>query len=733
LLAIYTLTIFVSASLLFLVQPLFARMVLPLLGGSPSVWNTAVVFYQVVLLLGYGYAHVTTRWLGVRRQALLHAVIILLPLLVLPIAIPAGWVPPADTSPIPWLLSLLLVAVGLPYFVVTTSSPLIQKWFSHTGHPSAADPYFLYAASNVGSVLALLSYPFLMEPNLLLAEQSWTWAAGYALLVMLTLACALFVWRSSAAQGANTAPVAEESQPAASSERLGVGRRMRWVFLAFIPSSLMLSVTTYLSSNLASIPLLWIIPLIIYLFTFILVFARRTLLPHTIMVRALPIFLLPLVIVVIVQPIGPQSLLIPLHLVTFFIAAMVCHGELAQDRPSPQHLTEFYLWLSVGGALGGMFNALLAPVLFTTVVEYPLMLVLVCLAQWRPEPLRLQTRSVRLDFGLPLALAVLVVGLILSLQSTGWVSGPVSLGVMFGGPVLLGFSFSRRPVRFALGVGALLLAGGVYTSAEGQVLYTERSFFGIHRVTLDREEQYHMLLHGNTVHGIQSRDVTRHQEPLSYYYPTGPIGQVFAELNEQQERMQVAVVGLGVGALACYNEPGQTWTFYEIDPVVEHIARDTGYFTYLQECAPQAEIVLGDARLSLVDAPDQQYDLLVLDAYSSDAVPIHLLTREALALYLDKLAPEGVLAFHISSRYFELAPVLGNLAQDAQLHARLRRDSVTPEESERGKWTSNWVVMARNAATLEQVTDDTRWQRLYADPTTNVWTDDYSSILSVMK
>lgn len=727
-LAIYTLTIFVSASLLFLVQPLFARMVLPLLGGSPSVWNTTVVFYQVVLLLGYAYTHLTTRWLSVRRQALLHAVVIFLPLLVLPIGIPAGWVPPANTNPIPWLLSLLLVVVGLPYFVVTTSSPLIQKWFSHTGHPSAADPYFLYAASNIGSVLALLSYPFVMEPNLPLLAQSWTWAIGYGLLVILTIGCAIFLWRSSAT------PAPDVPRSISPPERLNLGRRVRWVFLAFIPSSLMLSVTTYLSSNIASIPLLWIIPLILYLITFILVFARRVLLPHTIMVRALPIFLLPLVIVVIVQPIGPLILLIPLHLVTFFIAAMVCHGELAQDRPSAQYLTEFYLWLSVGGALGGMFNALLAPLLFTTVLEYPLMLILVCLAQWRPEPFRWHTRGTRLDFGLPLVLALLLAGLIVGCQATGWLSGPARLGVMFGAPILLGFSFSRRPLRFALGIAALLLAGSLYTSAEGQVLVTERSFFGIHRVTLDPGGRYHMLIHGNTVHGIQSVDPMRQEEALGYYYPTGPIGQVFMALQSQQEPMKnVAVVGLGVGALACYHTPDQTWTFYEIDPVVEQIARDTRYFTYLQQCAPDARIILGDARLSLVNAPDQQYDLLVLDAYSSDSVPIHLITREALTLYLKKLAPEGILAFHISSRYFDLVPVLGNLAQDAELHALLRRDSVTHEEAGRGKWTSHWVVMARNQAILDAVTDTTHWERLYGDPSMNIWTDDYSSILSVIR
>src|SRR2546422_345949 len=353
LLAVYATTIFVTAALLFLVQPMFARMVLPLLGGWPAVWNTCLVFYQAALLAGYLYAHATTSWLGVRRQAALHVGLVLLPLLLLPIGIPSGWTPPAAASPIPWLLALLAVAVGLPFFVVSTTSPLLQKWFAGTGHPSAGDPYFLYAASNLGSMLGLLGYPVLLEPRLRLAEQSRLWSGGYLLLLVFTLACAVLLWRS---------PVPALADP--SRERLtglAARRRLRWVLLALVPSSLMLSVTTFISADVEAIPLLWVIPLAIYLLTFVLVFARRPLVPHALMVRVLPIALLALVVVLVKRANQPLLLIMGLHLGAFFVAAMVCHGELARDRPPPAHLTEFYLWLSVGGVLGGGFNALAAP------------------------------------------------------------------------------------------------------------------------------------------------------------------------------------------------------------------------------------------------------------------------------------------------------------------------------------------------------------------------------------
>ncbi len=733
-LILYTITIFVSAALLFLVQPMFARMALPLLGGSPAVWNTALVFYQAALLVGYAYAHASTRWLGVRRQAALHFVLLLLPLLVLPIAIPNGWTPPTDTNPSLWLLGLLAVSVGLPFFAVSTSSPLLQKWFAATGHPAAADPYFLYAASNAGSLLALVAYPALVEPHWRLAEQSRWWAVGYGLLVALTAGCALWLWKSphvifAKAAAPTGAPSLE--QGGANSAAPTFRRRVRWVLLSFVPSSLMVSVTTYLSSDVAAVPLLWVIPLAIYLLTFVLVFARRALLPEALLKRAMPIILVALVLLLAMQATEPIALLMALHLLAFFTVAMVCHGEIARDRPATQHLTEFYLWMSVGGVLGGAFNALLAPLIFTTVAEYPVTLVLACLLGIRAAPTA-DRWKVLADFAAPALLGLLTLGLIVLVPRFLPPGDPLAAGLIFAPPVLACFFCSQRPLRFGLGLAAILLAGTFHQGEQGRLLYSARSFFGIHRVTVDATAQFHVLVHGKTIHGMQSLEPGRRDEPLTYYHRTGPIGQLFAAYGAEL-KSPVAVVGLGAGSLASYGQPGQAWTFYEIDPVVEGLAKDPRYFTFLRDSPAKVEVVLGDARLSLLRAPKQAYGLIVLDAYSSDAIPVHLITREALRLYLDKLAPRGLLAFHISNLHLDLKPVLARLASDGGLFCRVQSDTnLSPAEKAGGKRASQWLVMARATEDLARLAADPRWEACPVEASKPaVWTDDYSSILEV--
>ena len=676
-LTLFGITIFLGASLLFLVQPMFARMALPLLGGAPAVWNTAMVFYQATLLVGYAYAHVTVRWLGVRRQAGLHVLILLLPLVTLPIALPAGWIPPGDSSPISWLLALLAVAVGLPFFAVSATSPVLQAWFATTDHPAARNPYVLYAASNVGSLLALLSYPLLVERLFPLGVQSRLWAWGYGGLVLLVAGCALALRRAKSIQAsastdapararAPDAPVAD----GAAAAPISSGRRARWIALAAVPSSLMLSVTTYISTDIAAIPLLWIVPLALYLLTFALVFGRRRIVPHRFWVELLPVALLPLVLVLVARANEPLALVIPTHLVTFFVAAMVCHGELALDRPDPRHLTEFYLWLAIGGVVGGAFTALIAPKVFTNVLEYPLVLALLPLLPARP-PAAWQggVRQV-LDVLLPLGLGILTVGLIVGLERSGL--GPEAIGPAVGFVTILCLTFCRRPVRFALGLAALMLGGAVYRGEEGQLLYAERSFFGVSRVTREPTGRYHMLMHGTTLHGMQALAPARRREPLTYFHRNGPLGQFFSVVEGAVPRRAVAVVGLGAGSLACYGTPEQRWTFYEIDPIVFRIAANPRYFTFLRDCPPKPFVILGDARLTLARAPDGAYDLIVLDAYSSDAPPMHLITLDAVRLYLTKLAPDGVLVFNISNRHLVLEPVLGAIARAAGLVARTR-------------------------------------------------------------
>lgn len=707
-LALYTLTIFVGAALLFLLQLVFARLALPLLGGAPAVWNTAMVFYQGLLLAGYGYAHLLSSRFPLKIQVAVHAGLLVATIGALPFAIPAGWEPPGGGSPVPWLLGLLAVAVGLPFFAVSATSPLLQKWFAASAHPAAGDPYFLYAASNAGSLLGLLAYPLWIEPNSTLGWQCLAWAAGFGGLALLSIACGATVWRRAAVR--STAASGGVPDPR---------RRLRWVLLSAVPSSLMLSVTTYVSSDIAAVPLLWALPLALYLLTFILVFARRPLLPHATVKRALPLLLVPVAMLLATGATTPVALLAGLHLAGFFVAALVCHGELARDRPGAEHLTGFYLWMSLGGVLGGAFNALLAPVVFNTVAEYPLMLVA---AGWLGLPRDRGFR--RSDLALPAALALLAAGLLALVPG----AGPARTFAVIGLPVLGCFLMSGCGPRFALALGAVLLVSRLAPEQGQRTLARERSFFGIHRVAADESGKFHLLFHGRTVHGMQALDPVARRVPLGYYHPTGPLGDVFATALGP-----VAAVGLGTGAVASYGKPGQRFTFYEIDPVVHRLAADPRHFRYLADSPATIAVVPGDARLTLGRAPDARYQLILLDAYSSDSIPVHLLTREALRVYLSKLAPGGRLAFHISNLHLDLRPVVGNLARDAGLVCYYREDDASESQAAEGKASSRWVVMARRAEDLGPLARSRHWQPLAGDPARKVWTDDHSSLWEILE
>jgi hypothetical protein len=727
LLSMFALAMFISATLLFLIQPMFAKMVLPLLGGTPAVWNTCMVFYQAALLAGYAYADAVPRWVGVRRQAFLHLGLLILVLFFLPIGISAGWTPPAAANPIPWLLLLLLVSVGLPFFVISTTAPMLQKWFAHTGHAHSPDPYFLYGASNLGSLLALLAYPVLLEPHLRLQHQSWAWAGGYLLLGALIAACAVLLWKSPAApNGPGREGFSNHGAPPVAP--LTIGQRFWWVVLAFVPSSLLLGVTTYISTDLAAVPLLWVIPLAIYLLTFVLIFARRPLISHRFMVLAEPFLIILVAVFLLMRFKGPFWLIYPLHLLMFFCIAMVCHGELMKSRPPAAQLTEFYLWLSVGGVLGGVFNALVAPVVFKSVIEYPLIIVLACLLRPGQNPEEAKPHAKVLDFLLPLALALLMWLFAQAFESLGRKVFVVLLIFCLAG--VLCYSFRVRPRRFALGIGVFLLAGTWFHSGVDLVLLRERNFFSVLQVTQDEKAKLHTLFHGSTVHGIQSLNPERRREPLTYYTRNGPLGQFFAAYGWPHEPLEIAVVGLGTGTIACYAQAGQHLTFYEIDPEVEKLARNPNLFTFLQDCPAKVEVVLGDGRHSLRQAPDSGYHILILDAFSSDALPVHLVTREALSLYLAKLAKGGHLIFQISNWHLDLRPVLANLARDAGLVGLAQYDG--NKEKAEGKTASLWVVMARNRADLEALARDPRWQPLKAKEGDPLWTDDFSNILSIL-
>ncbi len=730
---LFAVTLFVSALLLFLVQPMVGKMMLPLLGGTPAVWNTCMVFFQAALLAGYAYAHAAPAWLGARRQALVHLALLLLPLLVLPVAVSADWAPPDDAHPVRlvfWLLALLGATVGLPFFVVSASAPLLQRWFAATGHSSARDPYFLYAASNLGSMLALFGYPLLVEPFLPLAAQSYLWRAGYFALVVLTALCAVYVWRSGGTAGESD--TSSRQAPTADRHRPTAGRRLRWVALAFVPSSLMLGATTYVTTDVAAIPLLWVLPLALYLLSFILVFARLPRAVHRAMVAALPVVVLVLVFVMratFTETVGVVGVLL-VHLVPLFVVSMVCHGELAHARPGAEHLTEFYLLMSAGGVLGGLFNALVAPLAFDSVAEYPLTLVLACLLLPRRDPGPDGTRDRVLDFALPAALGVLTAALIVAFRGRS-----VALAVLltYGLPAAACFVFAARPLRFGLGLGAVLLAAALLSDPLGQVVHRERGFFGVLQVVTTPERDAVKLVHGTTMHGQQYADPARRREVASYFHATGPAGQFFAAFAGEDAKQRVAVIGLGAGALASYAEAGQRWTYYEIDPAVERLARQ--YFTFLADGAARGvrlDVVLGDARLKMARAADASYDLVVLDAFSSDAIPVHLLTRQALELYLDKLDDGGVLLLHVSNRYLELAPVVARLAETAGLVGLIQHDDDTAPEY---KTASTWVALARRREHLGDLANDPRWTRapLEVRPAVGLWTDDFSNLYGVFR
>jgi hypothetical protein len=793
LLPLFALALFVGAALLFVIQPMVAKMALPLFGGAPAVWNTCVLFFQAALLTGYAYAHWAPRRFGLRFHTILHPCLLVFAALLLPFSISESWIPADYFPPALWLLWLLTVTVGLPFVLLSATAPLLQRWFATSGHVAAADPYFLYTASNFGSMIALLGYPFIVEPILTIDQQSRGWLIGYLGLIVLLLGCAVLSWRSLASSASVTLAgrASEDSQARSASKEtqpasVAWPQRLRWLALAFVPSSMMLSVTMYLTTDIAAFPLLWVLPLALYLMTFILAFARKPPIPHRLVQRLLPLVVIILTLVLLsgattAKWLGIWPLLI-IHLFGLMVVALACHGELARARPDPTHLTDFYLWLSLGGVLGGMFNALLAPVLFTGVAEYPIVLILACLlsisvpsndvtakkekdngkqnanqksgkrstrAAARPPAVvgrKLSGRAppwlqnlLRRDIVPVVLLGVFALCLVLFgrwyLKPNDEESFQLMVGLAFGMPLVIVYTYHERPLRFGLGIGALFVAGLFTQGIHGETLLAQRSFFGIHRVTRDQTGQFVRLIHGNTIHGQQSKNFPG--EPLTYYYRNGPIGRAIEALERGGHSLRhVGLVGLGVGSLAAYAQTGQSWTFYEIDPLVVDIARNSGYFTYWKDAEyrdAELSVVLGDARLQLEKAEGTKYQLLVIDAFTSDAVPVHLLTREALQVYLSRLTDDGVLAFHVSNRYLNLQPVLAALAADAGLHGYSWLAKPTPVEEKDGKFLAHWIVMGKSSAALDAIRKSGPWHELGGGDSRYLWTDQFSNIVNVIR
>jgi hypothetical protein len=723
LLAVFTATLFLSALLLFVVQPMFAKMILPKLGGSPSVWSVAMVFFQGMLLAGYAYAHALTRMLGLSRAALVHLVVLSGALLMQPIAVAQGWNAPPESGQAFWLIGLFGVSVGLPFFAIAGNAPLLQAWFARSGHNHAADPYFLYSASNLGSFGALILYPVLFEPFLTLREQSVAWTVGFIVLAAMIGIAATFALRNGAAAGA--VPFAQ------SHARPDWRQRWIWMGLAFVPSALLVAVTAHIATDIASAPFLWVVPLSLYLLTFIIVFQRRPLIRHDIVLLFLPMLVAPIAVSVMSdRPSSSLWLTVVLHLVFFFVASMACHGELARRRPQAADLTEFYLFISVGGVIGGIFAGLLAPVIFSTVLEYPILIVasLFCLPALYARSWRSNARDALL---VAAVVAVLAIPDLLgfSIRYLPMAVYQIALGLAALAIILLRY---RPAASIAAVVGAMVLSVLYVGDMAGGESY--RSFFGVNKIAEVMSGQYRTLTHGTTLHGaerIRNADGAPYAgrpEPSTYYYPGSPMDEALMVTRGALGNLRVAIVGLGTGSLACHAEPGEDWRFYEIDREVMWIAQNR--FRFLSECTPRAPVIIGDARLTLAREPAGRFDVILVDAFSSDAIPVHLLTKEAIAGYIEKLSPHGVLIFHLSNRHMDLRPILANAAAANGLTTVAKRILVDRNAMLRLRTSSSVAAVARSSADLEHLTK-TGWT-LRRPTTARVWTDDYSNVLGAV-
>ncbi|GGC28895.1 hypothetical protein GCM10011371_15550 [Novosphingobium marinum] len=718
---LFVLTILVGSFLLFLVQPMVARMALPRLGGAPNVWNSAMVLYQALLLAGYAYAHRLSRQ-PFRRQAKLHLVLFLAAAITLPVALvglpssPPGW-------EVLWVPALLALTIGPVFFLVSAQAPLMQRWFSL--HPGSGEPWALYAASNLGSFAGLLAYPLLAEPLLGLRAQSIAWSIGYVVLVLLVVLTARSRWNVGPAPHAHE----EDRHP---EERIGWRRKGLWLALSAVPSGLMLSTTTHLTTDIFAMPLLWVIPLGLYLLSFVFAFADNRVAAWSICLAAPSVVLLAGGLAMVSRTDGGLLLALASVALLFFVSVSL-HTRLYDSRPHSARLTTFYLAMSAGGALGGAFTAIVAPVVFDWVWEHPLLVLAAAMLMPLPEIFGWR-RMPGLEPAMARMAAVAIVAVILFFC---WLLGTLSTEDEVGSVrVFLTFmagAFGLLIVAWRwLFVGVLLaimLAQGGITTIEGTVDGVRtRSYFGIYTVRDYPDSKMRTLAHGTTLHGQQSTAPEFACAPTTYYGPGSGVGIALREVPRLFGRnASIGVVGLGTGTLAAYARPQDRWTFFEIDPAVLEFSR-SGTFTYVEKCAPQSRIVLGDARLEIEEMRKGSFDILAVDAFSSDAIPLHLLTEEAVGAYMDALSPGGILIIHISNRYIELEPVIAAIARERDLHAAVR-DDFPPEDSLLS--ASSWVAVTRfpeRLAELEQGEGEPAWSEL-DPPAETAWTDEYASII----
>jgi len=803
---LFTLTVFLSASLLFSIQPMIAKTLLPVFGGGSSVWTTCMLFYQTLLLLGYLYAHILMTKFSRRAQMMIHGSLLVLAL-VIGVLVDTPQAPAhASTFPVPWLILQLLMISGLPFFAISSAGPLIQGWFSRTDHKRAHDPYFLYAASNAGSLIGLLAYPLIFEPNIGLINQRKFWLIGFGVFLFLAIYAASKTKKPTVEtakqakrrrkEEARAAMVSPSPETQIDEDRIArpitAKRRLYWVYLAFIPSTMLLGVTTYITTDVVSLPLLWVLPLVLYLVTMIIAFGAHA-------ERAVKDFTRPMVLLVIGAMIllmanklhadGSMVLIVLIELFLLTTIGIVCHGRLAMDRPAAAHLTEFFLWMSVGGALGGLFNGIVAPLIFTTNLEYPIALVLsVSILPWSTDLVDLakdKVRRIKLfrRVGLPaIALVYVTVMGMYGLQISAWVHelftgeelGQVSVNISLVAlvssvPPVLVYLAWKDGLACSLTILIPMVAIQYNAISDSKTIYRARTFYGIHEVTeqylddevQDRVVKVHVIHHGTTIHGIQYLEPDLELEPLGYYHFNGPCGMIMDTIKSMRpDGARIGIMGLGSGAIAAHGRAQDSITFFEIDPEVERIARDPELFTFLEKAPAQIEVRLGDARKLIEEselANEEKFDLLHADAFSSDSIPTHLLTVEAINLYFDRLTDDGMIVLHISNRYLDLAPLVYELAMATSgIPPLILEDDNIPEEEEMYRFASIWMVIVKDPNTAIQIaeraierarvqhpemTDEAEIEKLSMGGVfipeekdrIRVWTDDYSNIISLMK
>ena len=727
-LVLYAATLFLSAALIFAVQPMFTKMVLPKLGGSPSVWSVAMVVFQAALFIGYVYSHLLVRALKPGRAALVHLAFLAVVAASLPLGIVKGLGAPPEHGVTLWLVGLFFASIGPPFIALAASAPLLQSWFTATEHKQAANPYVLYAASNLGSFAALLAYPFLIEPLFSLQTQLSLWSAGFFALATLVAVAAFQA--ASRTQGAPGYDVEASPRPSAA-------QCLSWTVLAAVPSALVIAVTAYITTDIAAAPFLWVLPLALYLLTFVAVFRERPWIAHSTVLRLLPYGAAPLAISAFNSDRTFWMVIVALNLIVFVLIALCCHGEAYRTRPHRDRLTEFYLWISFGGMLGGVFAGLVAPNVFNNTYEYPILLAAALLVL--PGMFAGGWRHFLRDAGpgLIATAIIMVIGVAFDVRALlGVEPSPLAFSVFLVALAALMLFNARRLARyFGLVVLALLVTR--LWQPGFTPIFTARSFFGVHQVVETADRTHYLLIHGTTIHGAaRVRDesgqaVPGRPEPLTYYYFGGPISDAIEATRGARGTLdRVAVVGLGTGSLACHRRNDEQWTFFEIDPEVVRIARDPKLFRFLSVCAPSAPIVLGDARLTLA-AASERYDLMVLDAFSSDAIPVHLLTREAFAGYLSRLAPHGVIVAHVSNRHMELVSIVAAVGAAEGLVAYFKQDRVGDDFQTSFRANAIVVVLAKEIADLGDLPSREGWQPAVSHGVA-AWTDDYSNVLAAI-